>query len=90
MTEHENELNDVAARMSAIEFARLGDGEVAYIRQIDADQAEDLFPALRGLPKGIDLFAVVSADGTPLSVTDSHNSAVANAIQNDLRPVSVH
>lgn len=90
MTEHENELEETVAPMSAIEFARLGDGEVAYIRQIDAGEAQDLFPALGGLPKGIDLFAVVSADGTPLSLTDSRNSAVANAIQNDLKPVSVH
>lgn len=90
MTDHENELRETEAAMSAIEFAQLGDGEVAYIRQIDSEQAQDLFPALRGLPKGIDLFAVVSADGTPLSLTDSRNSAVANAIQNDLQPVSVH
>ncbi|MCG8562168.1 MAG: DUF1150 domain-containing protein [Hyphomicrobiales bacterium] len=90
MTEHENAVTPAAARMSAIEFARLGDGEVAYIRQIDAEAAQDLFPALTGLPKGIDLYAVVSADGTPLSLTDSRNSAVANAIQNDLQPVSVH
>ncbi len=90
MTNNENELQETVAAMSAIEFAQLGDGEVAYIRQVDAEQAQDLFPTLSGLPKGIDLFAVVSADGTPLSLTDSRNSAIANAIQNDLEPVSVH
>lgn len=90
MTDNENELHETADVMSAIEFAQLGDGQVAYIRQIDAEQAQHLFPTLKGVPKGIDLFALVSADGTPLSLTDSRNSAIANALQNDLQPVSVH
>jgi len=90
MTEHEKEKEDETALMSAIEFAHLGGGEVAYIRQMDADQAMKLFPALSGLPQGIDLYAVLAADGTPLSFTDSRNSAIANARENDLEPVSVH
>ena len=31
-----------------------------------------------------------TADGTPLALTDSRNAAIANAIENDLVPVSVH
>ncbi len=76
--------------MSAIDFARLGDGQVAYVKQINSHQAQDLFPALKGLPEGIDLYALVGADGTPLGVTDSRDSAIASAITNDLEPVSVH
>ena len=30
------------------------------------------------------------ADGTPLALTDSRNAAIANAIENDLVPLSVH
>ena len=55
-----------------------------------ADSAERLFPALTGAPKGIDLYAVLGADGTPLALTDSRSAAIANAIENDLVPVSVH
>jgi hypothetical protein len=76
--------------MTRSEFAQLGDGEVAYIKQLDPDAAERLFPALHAAPKGIDLFAVLGADGTPLALTDSRNAAIANAIENDLVPVSVH
>ncbi len=78
------------APISRRELAELGDGEVAYIKQIDPDSAERLFPALTGAPKGIDLFAVLGADGTPLALTDSRSAAIANAIENDLVPVSVH
>jgi hypothetical protein len=76
--------------MSAIEFARLGDGQVAYVKQVDSDQARNLFPALSGLPEGIDLYAVVGADGTPLGLTDSRSSAIASVIEYELEPVSVH
>ena len=76
--------------MSLKELALLGDGEVAYIRQLDLDSAERLFPTLDDAPEGIDLFAVLGADGTPLALTDSRNAAIANALENDLVPVSVH
>jgi hypothetical protein len=90
MNEFEKEDRQTHAPMSRSEFAQLGDGEVAYIKQLDSDAAERLFPALSDAPKGIDLFAVLGADGTPLALTDSRNAAIANAIENDLVPVSVH
>ena len=92
MNEFEKEKEDRQAHapMTRSEFAQLGDGEVAYIKQLDTDAAERLFPALSNAPKGIDLFAVLGADGTPLALTDSRHAAIANAIENDLVPVSVH
>ena len=76
--------------MSLKELALLGDGEIAYIKQLDSDAAERLFPTLDDAPEGIDLFAVLGADGTPIALTDSRSSAIANALENDLVPVSVH
>ena len=90
MNEFEKEDRLPRTAMSRSEFAQLGDGEVAYIKQLDPDVAERLFPALQTAPKGIDLFAVLGADGTPLALTDSRHAAIANAIENDLVPVSVH
>jgi hypothetical protein len=92
MKDLEKEKEDPKPRtpMTRSEFAQLGDGEVAYIKQLDPDAAERLFPALLTAPKGIDLYAVLGADGTPLALTDSRNAAIANAIENDLVPVSVH
>ena len=86
----EKEDRQTPAPMTRSEFAQLGDGEVAYIKQLDSDAAERLFPALHDAPKGIDFFAVLGADGTPLALTDRRNAAIATAIENDLMPVSVH
>jgi len=91
MTEFEKEEDrNPRAPLSRRELAELGDGEVAYIKQLDLDTAERLFPSLSKAPKGIDLYAVLGADGTPLALTDSRSAAIANAIENDLVPVSVH
>jgi hypothetical protein len=90
MNEFEKEDRRTGAPMTRSEFAQLGDGEVAYIKQLDSDAAGRLFPALSDAPKGINLFAVLGADGTPLALADSRNAAIANAIENDLVPVSVH
>jgi hypothetical protein len=91
MNEFEKEEDrQTRAPMSRSEFAQLGDGEVAYIKQLDPDAAERLFPALSEAPKGIDLYALLGADGSPLALTDSRNAAIANAIENNLVPVSVH
>jgi hypothetical protein len=90
MKEFEKEDPQPRNLMTRSEFAQLGDGEVAYIKQLAPDAAERLFPALQTAPKGIDLFAVLGADGTPIALTDSRTAAIANAIENDLVPVSVH
>ena len=87
---HEQQDDEPETTISPKELALLGDGEVAYIKQVDLDDVERLFPALDDTPEGIDLFAVLGADGTPIALTDSRNAAIANAIENDLVPLSVH
>ncbi len=87
---HEQQDDEPETTISPKELALLGEGEVAYIKQVDLDDVERLFPALDDTPEGIDLFAVLGADGTPIALTDSRNAAIANAIENDLVPLSVH
>ncbi len=72
--------NSTTPLMSPKELALLGDGEVAYIKQVDTDAAERLFPSLEGAPEGIDLFAVLGADGTPIAeiVPARHEPAQAD------------
>jgi hypothetical protein len=79
-----------AQPMSRKQFRALGDGEVAYIKQLNLEVARKLFPAIGEKLEGIDLYAVLGADGTPLALTDSRTAAIANAIENDLVPLSVH
>lgn len=89
----EHELKHLAVDtgpISSNELALLGNGEIAYIRPLKAMDVKKMFPQLTGVPDGIDLFAVYTADGTPLALTDSLNAAIANVMENDLAAVSVH
>ena len=52
--------------LSTFELAKLGQGEVAYIKMMTSDEAQKAFPAIEGLPTGISLYALHGADGTPL------------------------
>jgi hypothetical protein len=80
----------VPSVMSMSELARLGGGKVAYIKVMSHDEAKELFPAIEGLPTGIDLYALHAADGTPLVLTDSHQAAVGHAMGDELEIASVH
>ena len=76
--------------MSEIELARLGGGEVAYIKVLSAEEARQLFPAIEGLPSGVRLFALHGADGAPLALTDSRQAALSHAMEGELAIASLH
>jgi len=81
---------EIDRNMSAVEFANLGDGEVAYIKTLTSAQAHELFPAIDDLPEGINLYAVHGADGTPIALTDSMQSALGHVIGDELKIANVH
>ncbi|HJU29868.1 MAG TPA: DUF1150 domain-containing protein [Hyphomicrobiaceae bacterium] len=76
--------------MSLTELAQLGGGKVAYIKMMTSDQAKQMFPAVEGIPAGIDLFALHAADGTPLALTDSRQAALGHAMGDELEIASLH
>lgn len=76
--------------MSQLELARLGGGEVAYIKTLSSDEAREMFPAIDGLPNGINLFSLHAADGTPIALTDTRQAALSHALEDELLIASVH
>lgn len=87
MTEHRDQLSKT---MSQSEFAELGGGEVAYIKTLTSDEAHRMYPAIEGLPDGINLYALHAADGTPLALTDSMQAALGHALGDELVIASIH
>jgi hypothetical protein len=75
--------------LSEMEFASLGEGEVAYIREMSSQEARDLFPEVK-IPEGIEIFAVHGADGRPIALTDTRFAAIGSAKEQNLDIVSVH
>jgi hypothetical protein len=71
-------------------LAQLGDGRLAYVKAINSEDVANLFPQAPKIAPGIKLFALHSADGTPIMLTDTREAALANAWSQELEPVSVH
>ena len=71
-------------------FAGLGEGKVAYIRAMKSEEVSGLFPEMPPIAPGVDLWALVNANGTPIMITDSREVAQANAAEHELMTVSVH
>lgn len=76
--------------LSGLDLAKMGDGEVAYIRMMSSDEAQKMFPTITGLPDGINIFALHSADGTPIALTDSKQAALGHALGDRLVVASIH
>lgn len=72
------------------QLASLGEGLVAYVKPIRSEDVGTLFPDVPGLQPGMQLFALLGANGKPLILTDSRDAALANAMQNELFTVSLH
>lgn len=90
MNEHSVQKTRPHRIMPDAAFLQLGDGKVAYIRRITSDDVRALFPEAPQLAPGLKLWALLSADGTPIMLTDSREAAIANAWSNELEAVSVH
>ncbi len=82
--------NERIGALTTHEFAHLGDGSIAYVKTIRSEDAQRLFPQAPAIRPGLQLFALLAADGSPIMLTDSKDAAIANAWQNELQTVSVH
>ena len=80
----------IARIISPQDLATLGGGSVAYIKTMTSDEAREMFPAVEGLPQGINLYSLHAADGTPIALTDTMQAAVGHALGDELEIRSLH
>jgi hypothetical protein len=85
-----NKLDNDRQTLTAQEFAHLGGGALAYVRTIRSEDAQRLFPQAPAIRPGLQLYALLGADGTPIMLTDSRDAALANAWEHQLQTVSLH
>ena len=85
----ENSENTEKNVMTEANFAVLGGGKIAYVRSLTSDVARGLFPSMPPLEPGLDLWALLAADGTPIMLADTREAVVMNAHEHDLEPLSI-
>jgi hypothetical protein len=79
-----------AAAMSAQDLAILGGNRLAYVRAARSEDVAFFCPEAPLLAPGRVVFVLCAADGTPILVTDTRESAIANAETEQLEAVSLH
>jgi len=84
MTRHED--NNV----TEIDLAHLGEGTVAYLREMGGEELNGKFPGLPRIEPAARLWALFAANGQPILISDARDRAIAGAFENDLVPVSIH
>ncbi len=72
------------------DLASIGEGHLAYLRRMSSDDIRARFPSAQSIRPGVKLWALFSADGTPLAVSDDRGSILASATENELMTVSIH
>jgi hypothetical protein len=82
--------NDTEKNMPQDAFKALGGGQIAYLRPVRSEDVHSLFPQAPELAPGVSLWALLSAAGQPIMLTDSKAAAIASAHEADLETVSVH
>ena len=80
--------------MSDQDLAILGGGEIGYVKEISSRTAARIIREAGGdvgsFPIAQKLFALHAADGTPIAIADTRESALASAFENDLTTVSLN
>lgn len=71
-------------------FAHLGEGRVAYVREVRSEDLGHLVPDAPPMPPGLRLWALIGATGTPILISDDRDAAIAGAEENDLTMVALH
>ena len=60
------------------QFTHLGGGSLAYVRELRSEEVSRLFPQAPPIQPGLQLYALLGADGTPIMLRSSSALASAN------------
>ncbi len=71
------------------QFAHLGGGTLAYVRVMSSEDVQRVFPQAPRIEPGLRIFALLAADGSPILLSDSRETAIANALASNLEMVSL-
>jgi hypothetical protein len=82
--------NEAKPQFSQAELAHLGEGSLAYLREIGSEELKGKFPGLPEIAPGLKLWALFAANGQPILLSDARERAIAGALENELIPVSIH
>ncbi len=81
---------DAKLNVTQAQLAEIGEGAVAYLREMQSDDLRGKFPGLPEIESGMLIWALFAANGQPILLTDERAQAIASAMENDLTTVAIH
>lgn len=89
--EFEEFLEREGKKAGSVDLAMMGISEIVYVKSVTSEEVKAFdADAFGNIPDGMQLFAVHTADGVPVALLDSRDTAFAAASQYEMRAVSVH
>lgn len=82
--------SEISVVVTQDQLAHIGEGVVGYIREMPTEELKGKFPGLPDMAPGARLWALFSANGEPILLSDARDRAIAGAFENDLTPVAIH
>ncbi len=79
-----------AVELSLEELAQLGNGALSYIREIEGRDVIRMVGPQAQIAPDAKLFCLFNANGSPISISGSHEAAVGSAVEHELIPISLH
>ncbi len=76
--------------ISQKELAAIGEGHIAYLRQLSGKEINEAFPDKINVDPNARLWALFAADGTPILVGGDAGSVLQGAFEKSLLPVAIH
>jgi hypothetical protein len=77
-------------RMSSESFAMLGENRLAYIKTVRSEEVAFLCAEAPLLPPGHRIYVLHNADGTPILLAGTRESAIADAASRQIETLSLH
>jgi len=75
--------------LTDVEFARLGEGRIAYLKRVKTDDLAERFPELPPMTPGIEIWGLFGAAGDPIVLSDVRAHALAGAQEHELETVTL-
>ncbi len=67
---------DTRPVVTQTDLAHLGEGTVAYLREMGSEELKGKFPGLPDMQPGLRLWALFAADGRPILLSDARDRAI--------------
>lgn len=81
---------ELKVAITAEELAQIGNGALSYIKEVEGRDVIKMVGSSVQVAPDDKLYCLFNANGSPISISGTHEGAVSSAAEHELIPVTVH